>query len=129
MSNWTVYIGESGGTWLSGTDLIPRPNENLDLGKLSTQQAIQLSDGSMGYITPENKSLRGDISFTWVMKDDTFRTQIEEYIDNHEYIKIETHISGFEFIGRFKSVNSQWLVGESPDEFVVTAIFERMEAD
>ena len=128
MSNWNLYVYESGG-WVLDVALIPRPNEDLDITKLSTQQSIELADGSMGYITPENKSNRSDLMMSWVMKDETFRERVEEYIDNHDYIKIETHISGLEFIGRFKSVTAKWLVGEEPDEFTVSTVFARMEPD
>ena len=131
MSNWILSVEESGGGWPSGsgTDTIPRPNEDLDVSQVSTQQAVQLADGSMGYITPETKFTRQDLTFVWVMQDDTLRTRIQGYIDNHDYIKIETHITGFEFIGRFTSVTSKWLVGEEPDEFLITAVFTRMDAD
>jgi hypothetical protein len=131
MSNWKIYIAESGslGSWDEDERGIPRPNEDLDVGKTSTQQAVQLADGSIGYFTPETKATRGDLTFVWVMRDNDLREQLEAYIDSHDYIKIETHISGFEFIGRFTGVTSKWLVGEEPDEFLITAIFSRMEAD
>ena len=57
MSNWSLFVEESGGDFPSGaTSVVPRPNEDLDVGKMTTQVAVQLADGSVGYITPENKS-------------------------------------------------------------------------
>jgi len=129
MSNWNLYTYESGDVWVLDPRLIPRPNDDVEVSKASTQQAIQLADGSMGYIAPEVKGFRNEITFSWVLKDFDFRQQIEDYIDNHDYIKIETHIAGYEFIGRFKAITSKWLVGESPDQYVVSIIFERMEND
>jgi hypothetical protein len=127
MSNWNVYewddINEE---WdLAGT--IPRSQEDIQDIYVSNQQEIQLADGSKAYYTPETYYNKSEVSLRWYMQDDTFKTQIEEYIINHTYLKIETHISGEDYIGRFKQVTGQWLIGESPDEYVVDALFTRME--
>ena len=127
MSTWSLFVEESGGDFPSGaTSVVPRPNEDLDVGKMSTQVAVQLADGSVGYITPETKSSKADLTFVWVMKDEDFLDEIEGYIDNHDYIKIITH-TGKEYIGRFSSVVGRWLVGEDPDEFQITSTFVRMD--
>lgn len=125
MSTWTLFVQESGGDWPSGgTSTVPRPNEDLDVGKTTTQQAIQLADGSVGYFTPETKSIKSDLTFVWVMKNETFFDEINGYIDNHDYIKITTH-TGKDYIGRFGNVMGKWLVGEE-DEFLMTVTFIRM---
>lgn len=129
MSNWTVFVQESGGDWPSGgTSTVPRPNEDLDVGKTTTQVAVQLADGSLGFYTPETKSTKNDLQFVWVMKDEDFFDEINSYIDNHDYIKIVTH-TGKEYIGRFGTATGKWLVGEEPDEFLMTVSFIRMAGD
>jgi len=126
MSSWTLYVQESGDEWPSGgTSTIPRPQEDLDVGLNTTQQAIQLADGSLGYYTPETKTVKPDLQFTWYMRDETFKDELEGYIENHDFIKIVTH-TGKEYIGRFLNLQSKWLVGESPDEYMITVGFTRM---
>lgn len=126
MSYWKLYVEDSGGAFpAQETLLLPRPNDDLNVGKTSNQTANPLADGSIGYYTPETKSIKNDLTFTWVMRDEDFLETLESYIDNHDFIKIETHTSR-EFIGRFLNVNGKWLTGED-EEFEITATFARME--
>lgn len=128
MSNWNIYVETDGSFPELPTSVIPRPHENTNVGMISTQQTIPLADGSLGYYTPENKFLRQELVFKWFMQYDTFREEVEGYIENHDYIKITNHL-GESYLGRFLNVSSVWLVGESPDEYEITATFLRMDEE
>ena len=112
------------GSWTSdGT--IYRPNDNLQNETVSTQQAFPLSDGSNAYVTPETKYIEQRLQFTWFWDDGTIKTQVEGYITNQNDLKITDH-DGNLYIGRFVGINSSQYVGEDPDRYDLTAIFERM---
>jgi len=123
-SSWNIYELESGDTWAL-TDTIYRPNENTTMPILSTQQKVQLADGSYGFMSPETKYVREPIEFIWTYVDDTFKTKIENYVKNATYIKIVDHNSA-EYIGRFISVQRIWLTGVD-DTYDFSAVFEIME--
>lgn len=120
---WNVFLYSSGGTWVAdGT--INRPNADLSVPILTTQQKIQLANGSKSFLTPEIKYVYDQIKFVWIADDSTIKDKIEAYIQNHDKVKIVTHYSGIEFIGRFTSITPIWLIGQEPDEWDIEAIFE-----
>ena len=120
---WDIYYQESGGSWVSdGT--IPRANDTLTYEYLSTQMPVQLADGSRAYITPETKYLKNPLVFLWYIDDGTYKTKIENYIINNEYIKIECH-TGTDFIGRFTALKTTHLVGIE-DTYDLEATFEQI---
>ena len=122
---WTVYIYGSAGDWEAST-AIRRPNDNLTVELESTQQKVQLADGSFTYINPETKSMKQPLTFLWLFDDGTLKTQLETYVNNSDYLKIVTH-SGETFIGRFLNVSRVWLTGIGTDTYDITATFEQME--
>jgi hypothetical protein len=124
MSNWDLYKEASGGGW-EAEDGLPRPQQDVTIGRVSNMQVIPLADGTMGFYTPETASSKPDLQFSWFVRDETFSDRIQNYIDNNDYIKIVTH-TGKIYLGRFASVSPVWLVGREPDEFEVTAVFIRM---
>jgi len=126
MSTWAVSTKDSNDNWQI-TETIPRPQEDLEDELMSTQTKINLANGDIAYVNPEINSIKQDLNFKWYLDDNTLRTQIRGYIDNLEDIKITTHESGIEFIGRFISVKSRWLVGCAPDEFEIEAVFSQMD--
>ena len=125
-NEWDVYVRESGDLYTYNNGIL-RPNDSMELPTISTSTTVTLVDGSRGHITPETKSNKEAITFIWYLVDDSIITQIEDYINNDEYLKIVTHVSGREFIGKFTSIKPKWLVGEEPDLYDVEAIFERYE--
>lgn len=121
---WSIYTW-NGTIWVSdGT--IPRPNSSMQIPMLSTQVRLQLMDGSDAYQSPETKSSKQSLVMNWVQQDHDFVEQLRGYIEDNEYLKIVTHISGEEYIGRFIAVTPTWLVGVE-DEFEIEATFEVME--
>lgn len=125
MSNWSVYSW-NGSSWISdGT--IARPHANLTAPKESNMQIVQLQDGSEGSVCPETKSRFGDIQFYWSFDDKTIYDKIQGYIDNNTYIKILTHDSGIEYIGRFMSIRPAWLIGQEPDKWHIEVTFHQFE--
>lgn len=122
ISFWTVSYQASGGLWVTDGNL-PRPNANLNYETISTQTKVQLSDGSNAYITPEVKYLKSPMIFSWYFDDGTYKTKIENYMKNNEYLKITTHL-GVDLIGKFIGLKASHLVGESPDSYDLEAIFE-----
>lgn len=126
-TDWKIYVYNTGTlAWDFDYDLA-RPNDVLILSLLHNQQKYQLADGSYAFITPENRTTRDQVSFTWIYKDNDFKNQIEEYANNHDYLKITTHNVDIEFIGRFVAINPTWLSGVNGDYFDITTTFEIME--
>jgi hypothetical protein len=121
---WTTYIKDSSGAWVLDTSL-PRPNDVFRLPLTSTQVKVKLANGDNAFITPEVKSEKRTLSFTWLADDGTIKTQIETYINNQEDIKIIDHNNNI-YIGRFISIESNWVLGVEPDEYDITAILEQM---
>lgn len=124
-SLWTLYTFESGDTWVEDTDGLPRPNSDMPLRLISTQQRVILADGSKGTVRPETKYISEQLPFSWSDQTYTFLTQIQAYLKNDTRLKIVTHLSGEEFTGKFVSIDPPWLIGENPDRFNITAQFER----
>lgn len=122
-STWDIYKYTS--SWVAdGT--IPRPNEDLVQETISTQQRIKLADGSLAFFTPEIKTEKQVIVLSWVYQTKSLKDKIETYMTNIEYLKIVTHVSGLEFIGRFTVISPRWLVGVE-DTWDIQATFELME--
>lgn len=126
MSNWTIYTQNSGLVWVEDVSGIPRPQQSMPVELISTEVENSLADGSRAFIVPETKIVKSDLVFTWYEQSQTFKEQLEDYITNYDYIKIVTHISGLEFIGRFKSVRPIWLVGIE-DKWDIEATFSVQE--
>lgn len=128
MSTWNLYIFNTSTLEfpVSASATIPRPNEDLIHETVSTQQRFKLADGSSAFFTPETKTEKLTITLIWQFQEYSLVQQIQEYMTDNEYIKIETHLSGLEFIGRFVSCSPTWLVGVE-DKFNIQANFEVME--
>jgi hypothetical protein len=121
---WNIYYQESAGSWIAdGT--VPRPNDTLSYDYQSNQTTVQLADGSKAYITPETKYTRNQLTFMWYQDDGTYKTKIQNYIINNEYLKIECH-TGTNFIGRFIGLKSSHLTGQD-DVYDLEATFEWIE--
>ena len=125
MSKWSIYIEDSGGSWVADT-AINRPNEDLILNRTSTQTKVNLANGDEAYITPSTKYRKEPMKLVWLYDDGTIKSQIEGYVENQDYIKITDH-NAVDYIGRFISVNSTWLVGVDTDKYDVEAMFEVQE--
>lgn len=126
MSTWNVYVYNTGTlAWdLDGT--IPRPNDNLSVSLVHNQQRIKLADGSDAFLTPETRTAKQQLNMVWIQQDKDFVDQIETWMNNHDYLKIETHLASYNYIGRFVGINPVWKVGED-EIWDVQAIFEVME--
>jgi hypothetical protein len=124
-SAWSVYINESGDSWEFDFNLYV-PNVDINDEIVSTQQTVILADGSKAFITPETKSNVQTISFAWMLitSDDDLISKIKTYIEDNTRLKIVTHLSE-EYIGKFISLRKTHLVGISPDQWEVEAVFER----
>jgi hypothetical protein len=124
---WNIYIWNTNTLTWDSDGTIDRPNEGLPLETVHNQQKFQLADGDSAFVTPEVTYLKQPIQMVFYYKDESFVTQLVDYLENNNYIKIETHVSGRNFIGRFTSVKPNWLTGENPDKYDVESIFEIME--
>lgn len=122
---WAIEKKTAGVYGSDGT--IYRPNENLSVDLTSNQVKNKLADGSNCFITPEIKYVKEPLSFVWLAVDysDSFRSKLENYVINQDYLRITTHQSET-LIGRFIFVRRVWLSGET--EMVdLEAGFERIE--
>jgi hypothetical protein len=123
MSNWSVYKYNLNTLEWDYHTTVPRSNTDIEEEYLANEQKIKLADGSDAFFSPEIKYTKSQILFTWLNQTDTtLRTLIRTYIEDDEYIKITTHLSGIEYIGRFISFKDKWLVGQE-DTFDCEAIF------
>jgi len=121
-SYWSISYQASGGGWVADGN-IPRPNENFNRSTVSNTQVMMLADGSKAFVTPEVYYQKGQLGFVWYHDDGTYKTKIEDYIKNHEYLKITTHLAE-DMIGRFISITATHLIGISPDAYDIEAGFE-----
>jgi len=127
-TGWNIYVWNSDTlSWdLDGT--LDRPNHDFSEGEtVSTQQRVILENGSDAYMTPDTKYIRQPLQMSWDYKSQTLRDQILGYIEADSYLKIETHVAGIEYIGQFTDVQPLWLVGQYPNKWGLSAIFEVME--
>ena len=123
-TTWTIEILQSGGTFVSdGT--IYTPNSDLSLDVTSTQERVQLADGSRGWVTPETRSTPDELQFEWLAVDNTFATQIRDYVVNGDTVRI-TDDDGITYYGRFLTVKRIWITGVDPNEYDLQATFEIM---
>lgn len=123
----TWNIEKKSGVSYVSDGTIYRPNENLSVDLTSTQTKIQLADGSNAFVIPEIAYNKDPLRFVWlsIEQSDTFRTKIENYIINSDYLRITTHLSET-LIGKFTYIRRVWLTGEA-DVYDLEAGFERME--
>lgn len=125
MGAWNISVWD-GSSWDSdGT--IPIPQLDMNEQVFSNQQKIILADGSKAFQSPEIKYSYEPLIFSWRYQDETVKNKITNYILDYDYLKVDTHISGKSFIGRFIEINPLWLVGQEPDAWHIDAIFEVME--
>jgi hypothetical protein len=124
------------GTWLielwNGTSFVSdgalyRPNANVELSSMSTQQKIALASGAKAFFTPETLYNTEDIVFEFleIYPSDSFYNKITNYIEDHSYVRITTHL-GETFTGRFLSIKRVWLVNVD-DTFDFQVLFQRMD--
>lgn len=125
-TTWSVSILQSGGSYLADGGIY-RPNDNTSIDLTTTQLKVPLADGSNAFITSETKYQKESIAFVWLQIDesDTFRSKIENYIKNQDYLKITTHL-GEVYKGRFTYVRRIWLLGVE-DTYDLQAGFDQIE--
>lgn len=126
MSTWNIYLFSEGDFPGSPDATIPRPNQSLDVPLTVNQQRFTLADGDTAFVTSEVRTQKQTLNMSWVQQTKTFVDQLKAYMNNHDYIKIETHIASYDFIGRFISINPVWKVGED-EKWDISVIFEVME--
>lgn len=125
MSRTTWAISKKvAGSWTTDGTLY-RPNSDLDIVKESTIKAVSLADGSEAFITPTTKVLAKDVSFAWIYDDGTMKTKVEAYITAGDALRITDH-NAVLYYGKFVSINSTWLIGQSGDYYDIEAIFKIM---
>ena len=120
---WDVAIKSSGAWTNDGT--LYRPNTGYNLQTQSTQVKSRLANGDNVYITPSTKYVESPITFIWYWDDGTTKTKIEGYINNHNDVRITDDLGNI-YYGRFISITSNRIAGQSDELYDVTAIFERM---
>ncbi len=123
-STWTIEEW-NGSSWVSdGT--IYRPNQNADITVTSNQKKMPLADGSNAYVLPEILYSKEPITFFYleIPETDTFRSKLENYVINQDYVRITTHL-GETYTGRFLYAKRVWLTGTT-DTYDLEVSFERM---
>ena len=125
MSTWNVYTLNGFGTWILDST-IPRPHRDIVDALTHNQQKRKLADGSDVFFTPESRTTKQIIGMAWLNQEKAFVDQIKNWMNDHEYLKIETHLSGYDFIGRFVSIEPVWLSGVN-ETWEISANFEQME--
>lgn len=123
-STWTVEIKDSADSWTSDGSIY-RPNEDLEIPQLSTQQKVKAADGSDIFFIPETKYVYDPILFKWLADDGTTKTKIEGYIQSAEDLRITDHNTNT-YIGRFIDIKVTWLTGQNPDMYDIEASFQIM---
>jgi len=124
MSRGTWVISTQTGSGLSWETVatIYRPNENIELSKTGTLTQVKMADGSNGWISPETKYNNEPVmmQFLEILEGDTFKAQIEGYVQNATYVKITDHLGGT-MTGIFTAINRVWIVGTTDTyDFQVT---------
>ncbi len=122
-TGWGIEKKVAGSFTSDGT--IFRPNNDFPIEIVSTQQTINLSDGSNAFVTPQTKFIDLPLTFTWLWEDGTTKTQVEGYITNQDDLRITDH-DGNLYIGRFVNINSIQIVGQDPDRYNISALFQPM---
>lgn len=129
MSEWAIYTWDDINLEWDDDGTISRPNSDMSEIFESTQKRIMLADGSDAYVVPETKYAIMQIPMRWLYKSSTFKNKIVNYVKDYDYLKIVTHLAGVQWIGRFISVQTSWLVGQEPDIWEVNSVFEVMEEE
>jgi len=125
-STWTINK-KSGEYWVSDGTLY-RPNKDFIIPIISTQRKRKKATRADAFITPSTKYIKTTLqSFSWIFDDGTTKTKIENYIRNHDSLKITDHNANI-FYGRFISITPIRVVGRDEDEYEIEALFERMPA-
>jgi len=122
--DWAIEVFESGSTYVSD-GYIQRPNEDLQMSRVSTMQKVKLADGSNGFITPETKYIKEPLSMFFADVTSAFITQLEGYITDGDKVRITTH-TGIIFTGRFISYTRVWFTGIE-ESYDINVTFEQME--
>ena len=125
MSTWTLEVENSAGTWDIDTP-VPRSNENIEISITSTHQRLRLANGSNAFVRVETRSTKESITLYFARATATLITQLEDYMNNGDKIKITTH-TGSTFIGYFLSVKRVWFTGLEPDEYDIQCILDLSE--
>lgn len=121
---WAVEIKDSGDLWTSdGT--IYRPNDDLEIPQISTQQRVKAADGSDLFFIPETKYVYDPFVLKWFHDDGTTKTKLEGYVQAGEDLRITDH-NAATYIGRFIDLKVIWLTGQDPDRYDIEASFQIM---
>ena len=127
MSNWVIYDDSGSASSWEEDGTIPRPNADTGISVSTTMIEVPLGNGDFAYLSPSTKYKSEPIVFFWANQGETFKNKIESYIENNTYLKIETHVSGVSFIGKFSAIQSSWLSGvvdsDGNDIYDISAVF------
>lgn len=123
-SAWTVEVKDSADSWTSDGNLY-RPNEDLEIPQVSTQQRVKAADGSDLFFIPETKYVYDPIVFKWFNDDGTTKDKIEGYLMAGEDLRLTDHNANT-YVGRFIDLKIIWLTGQSPDAYDLEAAFQIM---
>ena len=114
----------NGAIWASDGTLYA-PNDSLSVDLVSTLAKASLADGSNAYLLPTTKYNKEPLRLIWleILQSDSFRTKIENYIINGNYLRITTGLSE-QFTGRFTAVRRVWILGVE-NTYDLECTFER----
>jgi len=124
MARGTWNVSKWNGTSWDAELPMYRPNENLAIERISTQNKIVLADGSKAYFIPETKYSKEPMTmqFFEIDNDDAFWGRMEDYVENNDYLKIIDHL-GTETTGKFVSIKRVWLTSVE-DTYDLELVFE-----
>lgn len=103
---------------------IPNPNATpLETDVKSTQQRVELVDGSRGYLTPETKYVDEPVKFTWQFQSgDTFQHKWKQLARDNTLVTIQSNVRERTWTGKVVSAKERVIPWGSQDfsDIVVT---------
>ena len=123
-TKWTTEKRVAG-SWVEEVDGVYAPNEAFERSNKSTLTVTRLANGKNAYMTFSTKATHQMLPFSWIFVDESFFTQIDDYVTNNDILRITDHL-GRVYVGMFIDIKPMEVVGQNPTKFNIMANFEIM---
>ena len=131
VSKWSVQTYNTGSSAWATVASWPRGSVNAFSKKyVSTTQVFDLADGSQGMMTPSTKFTYDPMSLSWNKRTvtPTFKSNLENYNENHIGIKISFHDSTT-VQGYIMSIEEEYAFSGSTQQYDVVVEFKPFSVD